>query len=101
MSDPVIACTLTPDQLRDRKANLLPGLVARASDVSPLQDGYRLTFPAEAREMVGAIAAVIDAERHCCQFLEFELTVPSGAGAIELVVTGPAGTRAFLDSLFA
>ena len=101
MPAPAIACTLTPDQLKDCKGSLLPGLVGRASHVSPIEDGYRFTFPAADRDIVGVIASCIEAERHCCQFLDFALTVPAGAGTIELVVTGPAGTREFLEAFLA
>lgn len=94
-----IACSLTPDQLRDRKASLLPGLLDRATQVTPTDDGYRLAFAAGDRDVVSAIAACIDAERHCCPFLQFTLTVPADTGPIVLEVTGPAGTRQFLDAL--
>src|SRR5687767_6443824 len=88
MTSPV-ACSLTPDQLRDRKASLLPGLAARASRVVPTETGYGLAFAADDREIVTAIGACIDAERHCCPFLVFRLTVlPDNAG-MELDVTGP------------
>ena len=96
-----IACSLTPDQLRDRKASLLPGLLARATQVTPTDDGYRLEFDAGDRDIVGAIAACIDAERHCCPFLSFSLSVPADGAQIQLAVTGPSGTRAFLDALLA
>ena len=94
-----IACSLTPDQLRDRKASLLPGLLGRATNVTPTDDGYRLEFAAGERDTASAIAACIDAERHCCPFLRFTVTVPAEAGPIVLDVTGPAGTRQFLDAL--
>jgi len=58
-----------------------------------------LTFDANDAEVVTAIGACIDAERHCCPFLVFRLTVLSDRAGIELDVTGPQGTRAFLDAL--
>ena len=96
-----IACSLSPDQLRDRKASLLPGLLKRTTLVTPTDDGYRLQFAAGDRDVVGAIAACIDAERHCCPFLSFSLSIPAEAAPIQLEVTGPPGTRAFLDALLA
>ena len=94
-----VACSLTPEQLRDRRASLIPGLVSRATDIAALEEGYRLTFPSEL-DIVSTIAATIDAERHCCAFLRFELEVPPGGGDVVLTLTGPAGTRHFLDALF-
>lgn len=94
-----IVCTLTPDQFRERKASLLPGLVARATTITPIDNGYRLVFAGDDSQVVSLIAACVEAERHCCRFLNFALTVPAEAGPIEFAVTGPSGTRAFLDAL--
>jgi hypothetical protein len=94
-----IACALTPDQLRDRKAGLLPGLCSRAATITPRDEGLQLEFAADDRDIVSTIAAVIDAERRCCPFLSFAVTVAPDAGPIVLSVSGPAGTRAFLESL--
>jgi hypothetical protein len=43
---------------------------------------------------------MIQAERKCCQFLQFHLTVSAAGGPIALELTGPAGTREFLDAMF-
>jgi hypothetical protein len=46
-----------------------------------------------------AIAETINAERQCCRFLRFVVTVESGGGPLWLEITGPHGTPAFLESL--
>lgn len=92
-----IACTLTPDELGQRRGDLLPGLIARATTVEPQADGYLLQFHASA-ELLHSVADVIEAERHCCGFLRFELIV-DGGDSVSLKVSGPEGTRAFLDGL--
>jgi hypothetical protein len=104
MNDPVvmsepIACSLTPEAIAAGRAGLLPGLADRALTKESTEKGYRLTFAASS-ETLHAIAAVIDAERQCCRWLSFALTVPSGEGAITLTLSGPSGARAFLDGLF-
>ncbi|MBI4887242.1 MAG: hypothetical protein HY824_09120 [Acidobacteria bacterium] len=93
-----IVCTLTPDTLATRKAQLLPGLFTRAQDTEPTSDGYRLTFDASAATL-RAIATAIDAERHCCRFLRFELTVEPDAGPVVLTLSGPPGAREFVAAL--
>ena len=93
-----IACTLTPGELGERRSALLPGLVAHATAAEPRTDGYRLQFHASA-ELLHAVADVLEAERHCCRFLRFELVVDGGE-SLTLNVSGPEGTRAFLDGLF-
>jgi len=97
MTEP-IACTLTPGDLRTRRAELLPGLVARATTREALPDGWRFVFAAES-DTLQAIATVIDSERQCCRFLRFQLTVEPSGGPITLDVTGPEGTREFLETL--
>ena len=95
MAEP-IACSLVPGDLNARRAELLPGLIARASAREVLASGYRLVFAADS-ETLNLIARVIDAERQCCRFLEFQLTVEPSGGPFTLDVTGPKGTREFLD----
>jgi hypothetical protein len=95
-----IICTLTPDDLRQRQADLLPGLIARAEECVEVADGYRLRFPPTA-DVLQTIVGVIDTERTCCQFLKFQLTVEPGLGPVWLEVTGPPGTSGFLQALVA
>jgi hypothetical protein len=95
MTEP-IACTVPPDDLKRKGTELLPGLFQRASTREMLQAGYRLTFDADT-ETLHLIARVIDAERQCCRFLEFQLVVPPSGGPMTLDVTGPNGTREFLE----
>ena len=60
----------------------------------------RLTFTASSATL-DLIARTIDAERQCCRFLTFQLTVTPDLGAFVLDVTGPAGTREILADLLA
>jgi hypothetical protein len=46
-----------------------------------------------------AAVRTIDAERQCCRFLKFALTVEPDAGDVWLEVTGPDGTTEFLSTL--
>jgi hypothetical protein len=62
-----------------------------------LPDGYRWRF-LSSEGLLGRLAIVIDAERHCCRFLRFALDAEPDLGVITLDVSGPAGSREFLDS---
>jgi hypothetical protein len=99
MRDLPIACTLTAAELGARRAGLLPGLRERALDCRSLDDGVRLTFAADS-DTLQLITRVIDAERQCCGFMRFVLTVEQAGAPIALDITGPSGTREFLESLF-
>src|SRR5262245_4818635 len=99
MPDLPIACTLSPAALQARRENLLNALLRRASERGELPDGYRLRFAAES-DVIGQIAAAVDAERQCCRFLQFSITIEADGGPITLDLTGPSGTREFLGAMF-
>jgi hypothetical protein len=92
-----IVCTLSPETVATRKANLLPGLVQKAQSREVLADGFRFQFAAETWP---ALMQTIDAERRCCRFLRFEIIVEPDGGPVCVSVTGPPGTREFLSALF-
>ena len=92
-----LACTLTPDALSARKAGLLARVIQQATECIDIEDGARLTFPSSA---FADVAAMIDAERACCRFLRFTLVVEPDGGPLALTLTGPPGTREFLDAVF-
>jgi hypothetical protein len=100
MNDLPIACSLSPEAIAARKARLLPGLAARATAVDALPEGLRLRF-APADGILGEIARVVEAERQCCRFLQFDLRVEQDGGPITLSLTGPPGTREFVSQLMA
>jgi hypothetical protein len=99
MADPPVACTLSPAALKARRENLLHVLIRRASERRELPDGYRLRFPSEGT-LLSEIARMVDAERQCCRFIRFTVTVEPDDGPITLDLTGPAGTREFLAAMF-
>jgi hypothetical protein len=48
---------------------------------------------------VALVFAAIEAERACCRFLRFALTVDQDLGPVTLEIDGPEGTREFLASI--
>lgn len=96
-SEPLpVVCTLTPATMATRKAALLPGLVERAEGREDTTTGMRIKLPAGA---LSAILEIVDAERQCCRFLRFDITVEPDGGPIWLELAGPPGTREFLSAL--
>jgi hypothetical protein len=97
MADLPIVCTLDSDTQKTRRENLLPGLTAAADLKQELADGYRLRFTQA--DILPRLLHVVDAERKCCRFLRFEVTLEADLGPVWLTVTGPPGTREFLAAL--
>ena len=97
-ASPPVACTLSAEQRRAAGDALLPALAARARMIEPIDAGYSLKFDDDGN-VLEAILRVIDTERCCCRFLQFDLTLEPERGPITLKLTGPLGTRDFLDDL--
>ena len=74
-----VACTLSPETLAARRAGLLPAFALEAETREQAPDGLRLRFVAD---YLQRIAAVVDAERQCCRFLRFDLTVEPDGGPV-------------------
>ena len=94
-----IVCSLTPEALEARRLGLLSELLDLAEDRELLSEGMRLRFPT-ASATLSAIARAVEAERYCCRFLRFSITVEPDNGPLVLELTGPAGTGEFLAGLF-
>jgi len=98
-SDLPIVCSLTPEALQARRLGLLSELLELAEGRDALAEGMRLRFSATPTAL-SAIAQAVEAERHCCRFLRFSITVEPDNGPIVLELTGPRGTGEFLAGLF-
>jgi hypothetical protein len=60
-----------------------------------LADGYAFRFAPD--RLDGVMRFVVN-ERRCCPFLEFGITISPADGPVWLRLTGPEGTRAFLEA---
>ena len=98
MSELPVACTLDPAALKARREGLLSDLLRRADEHEDTPAGYRLRFAA-AEDILALLARAVEAERHCCRFLRFQITVEPDGGPIWLELTGPPGTREFVSAL--
>ncbi|MEJ7759366.1 MAG: hypothetical protein WKF55_07205 [Gemmatimonadaceae bacterium] len=97
-SSQVIACVPggIPADERDAHFALLSRLLkedVRERLGSP--DGYAFRFDSENFD---DIARYVSNERKCCPFLNFVIEVASDGGPLWLRLTGPSGTREFLDA---
>lgn len=91
-----IACTLSPDEYRQRADEI--DALARDALVSrePIHGGARLTFADDG--LRPRLEDLVARETECCPFLTMELS--SADGSLILDVTGPPEARPVVDQLF-
>ena len=85
-----------PAHARAAHVRLAQALFADApiEAVDGTAEGYRLTLHVGA---LGDVARWMTNERLCCPFLRFRVEVAPGSDALAVTLTGPQGTREFLD----
>jgi len=93
-----IACSLTDPEFQQRRADLRKTFQEALLETNELADGYAYRFPSDATS-IAELAKLITFERECCPFLRFNLRLEPGNGPLWLELTGPEGTKDFLQSL--
>ena len=93
-----IACTLTDAAFQQRRADVVPYIREQVLSLKPLDTGYALQFSAE-EAVLDNVFRLIQLERQCCAFLQFDLTLEPANGPVWLSLTGPEGTKAFLENV--
>jgi hypothetical protein len=99
LSDLPVVCTLGSGPPLARRQQWLAELIGKADRREETAEGWRLSFAAGGDTLIH-IAQAVEAERQCCRFLRFEITVEPDGGPVSLELTGPPGTRPFLAALF-
>jgi len=94
-----IACSLTTAELRSREATLLAEFKSAVMEIEELPEGYAFHLPGDGKS-IRLMAELIVAERECCPFLTFELTALPNPGVAMVRITGPAGTKEFLRTVW-
>lgn len=89
-----VACSLTDEELRERRILARNSLVPHITGVTKLDLGLRVTFPnTEALRL--SVENFISLERRCCGFLNF--TVASPEDELILTIDGPPESRATIE----
>jgi hypothetical protein len=94
-----VACTLTGPELQERRRTVLQQLRSAVVEVMELETGYAYCFPSQP-ELLDELAKLVGLERQCCPFLTFRITIAADSGPIWLEMTGPEGTKEFLQATF-
>lgn len=99
MSDEIpVACCLSDEELRNREATLLAQFKAALIKSEEIDNGYLCRVLGD-KKSIALVTELIIAERECCPFLKFELSLEPGMGPVSVRMTGPAGTKEFLKSI--
>lgn len=98
MNELPIACSLTAPELQRRRAEVLQKVRAAALEVKEKDDGFAYRFPSD-QSLLVQLFELIQFEHQCCPFLKFTLTVEGGDGPIRLELSGPPGTKEFLNTI--
>jgi len=99
MSDEIpVACCLSNEELRNREATLLAQFKTVVIKSEELDHGYLFRVRGD-NKSIALVTELIMAERECCPFLKFELSLEPAMGPLSVRMTGPAGTKEFLKSI--
>src|SRR6185295_14661169 len=94
-----VACNLTDADFQQRRAVVLQTVAVGVIETKELDDGYAYRFQSDVG-WLPTLINLISLERACCPFLHFNLRIEPAEGPIWLELTGPPGTKDFLNSLF-
>ena len=95
--DKVVSCKLAPPELQKHKAEVIALLKANVLERKELTNGYRYSFKGSDQTLDDLIA-FIKAERACCGFFTFQLSIEDEATNVTLAITGPEGTKEFIQT---
>jgi len=97
-STPALAChpaSLTPAERIQHRQHARDLLRERARSTEAVDEGYRLQFaPGDFADVV----RFVELESRCCPFLSFRIYLAATEGALWLLMSGPPGARAVLET---
>jgi hypothetical protein len=92
-----IVCTLTEQQMRERRLKVLEPMRAAAITSEALPDGFAYTFEPQ-DGLIVQLAQLVDLERQCCRFLTFRIIASDET--LRLEITGPRGAQEVIANFF-
>jgi hypothetical protein len=96
METKIVACKLTSLGLQKYKTEVIALLKENILKREELINGYHYTFVGS-DTILDQIITFIKTERQCCSFLTFNLTIEDDKSSIVLKITGPNGTKEFIN----
>ena len=94
-----IACSLTDNELQERRKNILSNFAASLIDSQELPDGFPFRFSIS-DSILQNLVTVINLERKCSPFLDFKLSLEAGKDFASLDLTGGQNAKKAIKELF-
>lgn len=92
-----VSCMLTQPELQERKTRVLASLRQKITEIKELSDGFTFAFNGE-DGIIDELIEFIKSERQCCPFFTFNLLVKNENNGVWLSITGPKGTKEFIQA---
>ncbi len=92
-----LTCKLTTPELQERKKTVIAEVKKLVVQRVETTNGFRYTF-GDADSTIDLLINFIKTERLCCPFFEFNLVVGEAKGFVSLELSGPEGTKDFIES---
>jgi hypothetical protein len=92
-----IACSLSAREFSTRKDEN-KGLLHEIEEIKELENGYALKFTGSVEQVQGLLQFITQ-ERACCPFFRFELHFEPQNGPVWLSLSGPDGTKSFIQEM--
>ena len=89
-----LTCKLTTPELQQRRATVIRELKDLLLKKAEISDGLQFTFQSP-DFVLDKLLDFIKSERLCCDFFSFHLSVSGDTATLQ--ITGPAGTKEFLE----
>ncbi len=90
-----LACRLSETQKEDRRPKVEALFVERLEEVTETDAGYAFKFDADS-DNLQRVFEFVDAERKCCPFFQFDITVPADEQPVRLEIGGSERVKAFV-----
>ncbi|MDN5214874.1 hypothetical protein QQ020_22530 [Fulvivirgaceae bacterium BMA12] len=91
-------CQLTGPELAKRKAKLQEEVFSQVKQITEVENGYVFHF-ADDDDFLLKLMDYMLAEKKCCAFFQFDLSVKAHGGGIDWKISGPAEAKEMLRLL--
>lgn len=90
-----LACNLSEAQKQDRRPRVEALFLQRLEAVHETDAGYAFEFDASS-DNLQRVFEFVDAERKCCPFFQFDITIPHDEGPVQLEIGGSDRVKEFV-----